>query len=365
MVSRRTFLKKCLTLASSLALVNQSTALLTSSPVSATEKIDKSKLSKELNVYNWFDYIGETTIKDFEKEFGVKVNYDTYDSNDVLLAKLQTGAVGYDIIVPSDYMVRIMIKEEMLVPLDVNNIPNFKNIDPRFHKSPYDPENKYSIPYQWGTTGFAYNKKRIKEKLDSWNALFNEKYKGNITMLNEARDVIGAMLKYLGYSLNSAKEEELAKAKELLIKQKPLIKAYTSDQAKPMLISEEAWISHIYSGDAFAAASENETIQYIIPKEGSTIWTDNMCIPKSAPHKYTAEVFINYILRPEIGAGISNHTFFATPNKASMKHIDKEARENPSIYPSEAVLAKLEFIEDLGSEATQLWDKIWTEVKAA
>lgn len=363
-VSRRDFLKESLAVTASWVLVSKGVNEFVPE-VSAAEKVDKSKLSKELNVYNWFDYIGETTLADFEKQFGVKVNYDTYDSNDALLAKLQAGATGYDVIVPSDYMVRIMIKEGMLAPLDMENIPNFKNIDPRFHKPPYDPENKYSVPYQWGTTGFAYNKKYIKEKLDSWSALFDERYKGKITMLNEARDVIGSVLKYLGYSVNSRKEEELAKAKELLIKQKPLIKAYTSDQAKPMLISEESWISHIYSGDAFAAASENEAIQYVIPKEGSTIWTDNMCIPQSAPHKYTAEVFINYILRPEVGAGISNHTFFASPNAAALKYIKKEIKENPSVYPPPSILAKLEFIEDLGSEATQLWDKIWTEIKAA
>lgn len=364
-ISRRTFLTRSLALTASLTLVNKTIPGLALSKVSAAEEVDKSKLSQELNIYNWFDYIGETTLADFEKEFGVKINYDTYDNNEALLAKLQTGAVGYDIIIPSDYMVRIMIKEGMLAPLDFKNIPNFKNINKKFQNLPFDPENKYSVPYQWGTTGFAYNTKYIPEQLDSWATLFDEKYKGKITMLNEARDVIGSVLKYLGYSLNSMNEAELTQAKELLIKQKPLIKAYTADQAKPMLISEEAWISHIYSGDAFAAASENEAVQYIIPKEGSAIWVDNMCIPKSAPHTYTAEVFINYILRPEVSAGISNYTFFASPSAAALEHIQPEIKENPSIYPPQAVMEKLEFIKDLGSEATRLWDKIWTEVKAA
>lgn len=324
---------------------------------------EKSKLSKELNVYNWSYYIGETTIQDFEKEFGIKVNYDNYSSNEELLAKLQAGVKGYDVIFPSDYMVEIMKIQNLLAPIDFSNIPNFKNIMKRFKNLPFDLENKYSIPYQWGTTGIGVNTAKVEENVNSWNILWNTKYRGRITILDDMRFGLVPALKKLGYSINTINPDELKQVKELMITQKPLVKAYTSDTYIDLLKSGDSWIAYGYSGDIYQVAKDNPSVVYVIPKEGTNIWVDNMCIPKDAPHKYTAEVFINYILRPEVGAGISNYTWYSSPNEPAKEFIKKEIIHDPGIYPSKEVLDKCEFLKDVG-EATRLYDRIWNEIKS-
>jgi spermidine/putrescine transport system substrate-binding protein len=327
-------------------------------------EVDRSKLSNELNIYNWSDYIGEDTIPNFEKEFGVKVNYDTYEDNEALLAKLQSGATGYDIVVPTGYMVEIMIKQGILAPIDPSNVPNLKGVSKTLQNPPYDPGRKYSVPWQWGTTGFAYNSKKVAGKVDSWNLLWDPRYSGKITILDDMRSAISVALKKLGYSLNSTSEKELMEAKKQLLEQKPLLKAYISAPVKSLLISGEVWLSQLWVGDTLMAKDENEDIQYCIPKEGCEIWDDNLAIPKSAPHKYTAEVWMNYCLRPEVSAGVSNFVHYATPVEAAKKFINKEDLNNPGIYPTEDVMDRLEFQKDVG-EATRIYDQIWTELKAA
>ncbi len=326
----------------------------------------EQELAKELHIYNWSEYIDPEIYDDFEQEFGVKVIEDTFASNEDLLAKLQAGATGYDIIVPSDYMVAIMIELDLLAEINYDNIPNFKNIDETFLNPPYDPDNKYSVPYQWGTTGIGYNVDLFEEAPDSWAYLFDPDmaapYAGRMSMLNDSRESIGAALKYLGYSINSTNEQELEEAKQLLIQQKEWVSAYDSDGFEDLLASGEVDIGHGWSGDYFAAAEEAEQVWYIIPKEGGVIWTDNLCIPKSPPSQYTAEVFIDYLLRPEVGAQITNYTWFGSPNKASEEFIDAEILEEPAIYPPPEVMDKLEFIRDVG-EATAIYDRIWTEIK--
>lgn len=321
-------------------------------------------LEKELNVYNWSDYIAENTVADFEQEFGVKVTYDVYENNEEMLAKIQAGASGYDIVVPTDYMVTIMRGEGLLAELDHANLPNLKSLDPLFVNPPYDPGNRYSVAYQWGTTGYAYRGDKVTAGTDSWGLLFDPKLRGKITMLDDSREVINAALKYLGFSLNSTNPAELAKAKTLLINQKKLLKAYISAPVKSSLISGDVWAAQLWSGDTFQAQAENDKIQYTIPKEGCTIWTDNLCVLKSAAHKRAAEAFINYVLRPDVGAAVSNFVQYGSPNAAAMPLIDEAARTNPAIYPPPDVLPRLEFSKDLG-EATQLWDQTWTEIKAA
>jgi spermidine/putrescine transport system substrate-binding protein len=326
----------------------------------------EQELAEELHIYNWSEYIDPEIYDDFEQEFGVKVIEDTFASNEDLLAKLQAGATGYDIIVPSDYMVAIMIELDLLAEINYDNILNFKNIDETFLNPPYDPDNKYSVPYQWGTTGIGYNVDLFEEPPDSWAYLFDPDiaapYAGRMSMLNDSRESIGAALKYLGYSINSTNEQELEEAKQLLIQQKEWVSAYDSDGFEDLLASGEVDIGHGWSGDYFAAAEEAEQVWYIIPQEGGVIWTDNLCIPKSAPSQYTAEVFIDYLLRPEVGAQITNYTWFGSPNKASEEFIDAEILEEPAIYPPPEVMDKLEFIRDVG-EATALYDRIWTEIK--
>ncbi|MGQ9600037.1 MAG: ABC transporter substrate-binding protein [Anaerolineae bacterium] len=341
-------------------------ALMVSMASCAPKGGGKQELAKELHVYNWSEYIDPEIYADFEKEFGVKVIEDTFASNEDLLAKLQAGASGYDLIVPSDYMVAIMIELKLLAELNYDNIPNFKNIGDKFRDPPYDPGNKYSVPYQWGTTGIGYNLDMFEEPPDSWAYLFDpayaSAYAGKMSMLNDSREAIGAALKYLGYSLNSTDEQQLAEAKQLLIQQKQWVKTYDSEGFEDLLAAGETVIAHGWSGDFFQAAAEAPQVWYVIPREGATIWADNLCIPKTAPSQYTAEVFINYLLQPEVGAKISNYTWYASPNTAAEKFINAEILEDPAIYPPPEVMDKLEFIRDVG-EATPIYDRIWTEIK--
>jgi spermidine/putrescine-binding protein len=324
-----------------------------------------AELEKELNVYNWSDYIAKETIPNFEKEFGVKVIYDVYENNEEMLAKIQAGATGYDIVVPTDYMVTIMQAQGMLAELDHAAIPNLKNLDPLFVSPPYDPGNKHSVAYQWGTTGYAYRGDKITGGTDSWALLFTDaKLKGQITMLDDSREAINAALKFQGHSLNTTDEAALQDAKKILIDQKKLLKAYISAPVKASLISGDVWAAQLWSGDTFQAQAENDQIQYTIPKEGCTLWTDNLCVLSTAPHKRAAMAFMDYVLRPDVGAAISNFVAYGTPNAAAMPLIDEEARTNPAVYPPTEVLSRLEFNKDLG-EATRVWDQIWTEIKAA
>lgn len=317
---------------------------------------------KILNVYNWANYIDEQTIPEFEAKFGVKVRYDVYDGNETLLAKLQAGATGFDVIFPSDYMVEIMTKLNLLEPLDTTKIPNIANIDERFLKQPFDPENAYSLPYTWGTVGIGYRADKITAPVDSWGILFDQKYQGQIVMLDDMRETIGVTLKYLGYSLNSTNPDELQRAKELLILQKPFVKAYSSAQPELMLLSGDAWLVHNWSGETYRIAMENPQVKYSVPKEGTAKFIDNCAIPKGAPHKELAYQFINFLLEPEVDARIHNHIRYLTPNKAALKYLDEGLRSAMESLPPE-IAAKLEYIQDLG-EATRLWDTIWTEIKA-
>ena len=328
----------------------------------------KPKLAKELHIYNWTEYIDPQIYADFEEEFGVHVVEDTFTSNEELLAKLQAGAIGYDIIVPSDYMVEIMIEEGLLAKLNRDNTPNIKNIDPQFANPPYDPQMVHCVPYQWGTTGIGYNSDEFEEPPDSWAYLFDpalaSQYVGKFTMLNDVRETMGAALKYLGYSLNTTDESQLTEARDLLIQQKKWVYAYDSAQYEDLISADETVMAHGWSGNFFVTAVEDERVWYAIPKEGGVIWADNLCIPKTAPSQYTAEVFINYLLRPEVGAAISNFTWYASPNAAATEFIDAEILEEPAIYPPPEVMDRLEWIEDVG-EATPLYERMWTEVKAA
>jgi len=364
-ITRRSFIKRATALGLSAAgafSIADSFFMRTREAYAA--EVDRSKLSDQLNIYNWSDYIAEDTIPNFEKEFGVKVNYDTYEDNEAMLAKLQSGATGYDICVPTGYMVEILIKSGLLAPIDHGNIPNINGVSDIFKDPPYDPGRKHSVPWQWGTTGFAYNSKQVAAPVDSWNLMWDPKYKGKITMLDDMRSAISVALKKLGYSLNTTSEKELMAAKALLLEQKSLLKAYISAPVKSLLISGEVWLSQLWVGDTLMAADENGDIQYCIPKEGCEVWDDNLVIPKTAPHKYTAEVWMNFCLRPEVSAAVSNYVHYATPVEAAKKFIAPEDLGNPGIYPSAEVMERLEFQKDVG-EATRMYDQIWTELKAA
>lgn len=336
--------------------------LLYTSCNSSTKDGD-TELTSHLNFYNWSYYIGEETIPEFEDEFEVRVRYDNFSSNSEVLAKMQAGGSGYDIVVPSDYMVEIMIQLDMLQPINFDNIPNIKNIESRFRNLPFDPENKYSIPYQWGTTGIGINTKFIKENVDSWDILWDERYSGRISILDDMRSGLVPALKMLGYSVNTRNQSELEEARDLMIKQKQYVRTYSSETYMDLLKSGDIWIAMGWSGDIFQVTKENPDIVFIIPKEGSYVWIDNMVIPKGAPNKFTAETFMDYILRPEVSAGISNFTGYSSPNKAAHPFIDEELLADESMYPSDEVLERLEFMHDVG-DATRIYNRIWNEVKS-
>ncbi|MBW4547564.1 MAG: spermidine/putrescine ABC transporter substrate-binding protein [Symplocastrum torsivum CPER-KK1] len=317
-----------------------------------------------LNVYNWTTYIAEDAITEFEKKFGAKVKYDTFESNDALYAKLKPGNPGYDVVFPSDYMVTTMRAEGLLEELNLDNIPNIKNVDSKFMNPPYDPGNKYSLPYQWGTMGIGYNIKATKGEINSWGQLFEPKFKGRVALQDEMRVTLGGILMYLGYDPNTTNQDELNKARDFLIKNKDAIASFAPDTGQALLDQGEVDLTLEYSGDIFQLMKENKDIRYAIPKEGTIVWTDTMAIPKGAPNKELAEKFINFILEPEIGSKISNFIQYGTPNKAAIDKglIEKKDFENSSIYPKQEVFSKLKYIQDIG-EVTQFYDEAWTEVK--
>ncbi len=330
---------------------------------------DPSRLSDSVSFYNWTDYIDPEILTMFEEECGVRVVYDTFSSNEDLLAKLQAGATGYDVIVPSDYMVTIMMQLGLLKELDHANIPNLENLADRFREPSYDPGNRYSVPYQWGTTGIGYDADVFDTPPASLATLFDPEqaaqYAGKISLLNDGREVIGAALKYLGYSLNSTDPAQLEEAKQVILAVKPYVLTFDSDTFDDLLVSEETSLALAWNGSIYLAISESEgrNLGFAVPEEGLTIFTDNLAVPASAPNPYTAEVLINYLLDPEIGAMVTNFTHFASSNEAALPMIVDEIRNDPGIYPPEDVLDRMEFIADVG-ETTALYERIWTEIKA-
>jgi len=319
-----------------------------------------------LSVFNWSDYIDPEVIEEFEQQFGVTVKYDTFDSNESLFAKIRPGNPGYDIIVPSNDYVEIMVKVGLLEELNHDNIPNLKNINEKFRNPGFDLGNKYSIPYQWGTVGIGYNIKKTGGEIDSFEALFDPKFKNKVALIEDIRVVMGMVLNYLGYDPNSTNPEEIQAAKDYIVRHKETIAAFAPDTGQNLLDQGEVDLALEYSGDIFSVMAENEDLRYVIPKEGSIAWTDSLAIPKGAPHKALAEKFINFVLDPEIGAKISNHVAYGTPNSASIEQglIDEEILSDRSVYPPPDVFKKLTYIHDVG-KATTLYDDAWTEVKVS
>ena len=316
----------------------------------------------QLNVFTWANYVSDEIRFGFEEEFGVRVVVDTFASNEDLLAKLQSGGSAYDIVMPSDFMVAVMIKKGLLARLNRGNIPNLKNISPQFLGRYFDPKNLYSIPYTWGTAGIAYDSSKINPPPDSWSVLWEEKYRRRFSMLDDQREVIGVALKLSSASVNSTNLAELALAKQKLINQKPLVKLYRSE-ADEILSSGDVDMAHCWSGDAFRAAANRPTLRYIIPKEGSTQFIDTVCISKTAPHKALAEQFIDYLLRPEINAKITNFTKYGTCVASARYYVSENLRDEPGIYPSEEVLNRLESLLDI-ENFTVAYNRAWEEIKA-
>lgn len=326
-------------------------------------KINEKGYFSKLNVYNWGDYIDPEVLKGFEDEYGIKVNYEEYSTNEEMLAKIQAGGTSYDVIFPSEYMIESMAKQKLLQEVDYANVDNFKNIGEQYKNHAYDPNNKFSVPYAWGTMGIVYNKTKVKETVDSWNVLWNSKYKGQILMIDSPRDTIGITLKKLGYSLNTRNPEELKKAEDELMKQKPLVKSYEVDTYKDQMIAEEASMSLAWSMDAMLLIRENPNLAYAIPKEGTNLWFDSMAIPVTSKHKKEAELFINYMLRPEVAMKNAEYIKISTPNVEAMKLLPEDVRTNKYLYPDGDVFKHGEVFTDLG-EFTKEYDRMWTEIKS-
>lgn len=319
--------------------------------------------AKKLNFYNWTDYIADDTIPNFQKETGIKVTYDNYSSNDELFAKIRTGGTGYDLIVPTDATLVKMKHANLLQPLDLSQITNIDNLDPRFRTAAYDPGNHYSIPWQWGTTGIGYDKTKVGGTVTDWDAFDLPAVKGKSSYLDEARDAFAMALFRLGHDPNTLDTKELDAAESYLIDLKKKVKSITSDYQDP-LKSGELLLAQAYSGDVFQIQTDNKNVEYVIPKSGAFSWVDNMAIPKGAPHPNNAMKFMNYILEPKVGAALTNFVEYGSPNKAATPFIDKSITGNPLIYPSEAELAKLPFQKDLGEQETEYLDR-WDKVKSA
>lgn len=320
------------------------------------------KDEKTLNVYNFGDYIEQSLIDDFEKEYGIKVVYDTYATNEDMYYKLKQGGMNYDLVFPSDYMIERMIKEDMLEKIDYSELKNIQNIGDRFLGLSYDPENEYSVPYLWGTLGIIYNKNTVKEPIDSWDVLWDEDYKKEILMYDSLRDSLGLTLKKLGYSMSTKNLDELEEAKNELIKQKPLIRAYVGDNVKDMMIENEAKIAVVYSGEGLFMMEQNPELIYAIPKEGTNLWFDTMAIPKNAEHKNEAQLFIDFILRAESGKAIVDYIGYSTPNNATFDLLDEDTKSMPGAYPSDEIIKKSEVFMDLGDFLKE-YNRVWTEIK--
>lgn len=317
---------------------------------------------KTLRIYNWNDYIAEDTIEKFEEETGISVIYDTYVQNEDMYTKVKAmSADGYDLVIPSDYMIEKMIKENMLAELNFDNIPNFSLIDPVYTNLSFDPGNKYSVPYMWGTLGIAYNKTMVTEPVTSWTALFDAKYERKIFMWDSVRDSIGIALKLQGYSMNSRNPAELEAAKAKLIAQKPLVRAYAGDDIKDSMINEEGALAMMYSGDAYFAMADNENLAYALPEEGTNFWFDNMCVIAGSKNQTEAEMFINFMCRTDIALANCEYIEYNTPHAEAFKQLPDEIKNDPLLYPSKEYLAKCEVYVDIGSDMT-LYNDIWTEV---
>lgn len=316
-----------------------------------------------LNVYNWGDYIDKSVIEEFEKEYSINVNYETFATNEDMYVKIKKGGSNYDVVIPSDYMITKMKKENMLEKIDMKNITNYKYIADRFKNRKFDSKNEYSVPYMWGTVGIIYNSKLIKDNIDSWDALWNSKYKDEILMVDSQRDAIAVALKKLGYSMNTRNKAELEKAKKELMKQKPLVHAYVGDEVKDLMVDEEGAMAVVWSGDAITMIERNPDLKYIIPKEGSNLWFDNMVIPKGSKHKKEAELFIDFMTRPEISLKNTEYIGYSSPNTKTVEMLKPEKRDNKVAYPDEKVLKNCEVFVDLGDFITE-YDRAWTEIKA-
>ena len=317
-----------------------------------------------VNVYNWGENIDETIFDDFEEETGIKVNYKVYESNEQLYAVLKQGGVNYDVIIPSDYMISRMIDEDMLEKIDMNNVPNLSKIDSQYLNRDFDPNQEYSVPYTWGVVGIIYNEEMVGGKITSWDALYDEKYEGQILQFDNSRDAMATALFSLGYSVNTTNEAELEEAFQMLVEQKDILQGYVMDQVYDKLESGEAAIGTYYAGDALTMMEINPDLQFCIPEEGTNFFIDAMCIPKGAANKANAEAFINFMCETDICLRNMEVTGYATPSAEAYAELDEETKNNWILFPSKEILENCETYVNLPAETLELYNQYWTKLKS-
>ena len=332
--------------------------------------------SDELYVHNWGEYIDESVITQFEEETGIKVTYDMFETNEEMYPIIEAGAVQYDVVCPSDYMIQKMAENDLLLELNLENIPNLEYIDETYleKSQSFDPQNKYSVPYTWGTVGILYNVQRLEElgiePPTKWSDLWDPRYEGEILMQDSVRDAFMVALKMNGHSLNSTDPAELEEAKNLLLEQKPLVQAYVVDQVRDKMLNGEAAIGVIYSGELLYLQEEAELLdldyelKYVIPEEGSNVWIDSWVIPYNAQNKENAEKWIDFLCRPDIALKNFEYITYATPNAGAFELLDEETKNNESVFPDDSLLENCEVYQYLGTEADDLYSTLWKEIKA-
>lgn len=358
-------MKKLLSVILVISIISLNTACSSSTASNSTTP----SAGKTINVYNWGQYIanGEDDTMDLLEEFtnrtGIKVNYNVYDSNESMYTKLETGGSSIDIIIPSDYMIERLIENKMILELDFNNIPNYKYIDNQFKNLSYDPQNKYSVPYTYGTVGIIYNTKYVKEEVDSWNVLFKEEYKDKVLMFDNPRDAFAIAQSVLGYDVNNSTKEQYDKCCELLSKQRPIVQQYVMDQIFETMVSEEAWIAPYYAGDYFTMLEDNENLAFSHPKEGFNFFVDAICIPKSSKNKKEAEEFINFLCDPEISAANMEYIGYSSPITKARDYMDEEMANDSITYPSQDLLDKAYMFSNLPDKMLQYINSLWLKVK--
>ena len=328
----------------------------------ALAEADKPFAGQEIKVYNWEDYIDREVLKIFEEETGCHVNYVTFSQNEDMYTKLSTGAESYDIVIPSEYMIERLIKEDLVEELNLDNIPNLENVVDNLRDPIYDPGNAHSVPYMWGTLGIVYNTDMVAEPVTSWNALLEGREDG-LFMMDSMRDTIAIGLIMNGFSINSDSEEELESAREWLLNQKDsgVVDGYILDQAKDMMAGNEAAMAVMYSGDALYAMEKNDKLAYVIPDEGSNVWVDGMCVPKVCQNKEAAECFIDFMCRPDIAQKNMEYIYYSSPIKQVVENLSEEELASTAMNPTDEMVARCEYYVDI-SDVAYLYDDIWMDV---
>lgn len=319
-----------------------------------------------ITVYNWEDYINPDVLAMFEEETGIRVEYVNFSLNENMYAMMANSNASYDVVVPSDYMIERLIAEKLVQPLDMAQLPNFQNNFDWLRTPDYDPSSQYSVPYMWGTVGILYNTDMVDGEITSWGAMWDPQYERNVLMMDSVRDTLGITLKYLGYDMNTRELAHLEAARDKLIEQRQsnVVLAYAIDESKDKMVGGEAAMALVWSGDAMYSMEKAENLAYVVPEEGSNVWVDGMCIPKSATNIEGAHKFINFMMRPDVAALNSEYIGYSTPNAPALDILGDEYKNDPTFNPPQDVIDRCQFFKDIG-ENIQTYEYIWQEVTSS